>query len=65
MRLSVKQQTEGSMKILIYGAGVISCELAHMLCKKSDVTLLARGKWKEVIDANGTAPEHFCFNAAP
>ncbi|MCD8069249.1 MAG: NAD-binding protein [Lachnospiraceae bacterium] len=27
------------MKILIYGAGVIGCELAHMLCKKNDVTL--------------------------
>lgn len=47
------------MKILIYGAGVIGCELAHMLCKKNDVTLLARGKWKEAIDANGLVIRHY------
>ncbi len=47
------------MKILIYGAGVIGCELAHMLCKKNDVILFARGKWKETIDNNGLAIRHY------
>ncbi|MCD7723416.1 MAG: ketopantoate reductase family protein [Clostridiales bacterium] len=47
------------MKILIYGAGVIGCELAHILCKKNDVTLLARGKWKENIDRNGLVIRHY------
>lgn len=38
------------MKILVYGAGVIGCELAHELCKgKNDVTILARGNWKQNI----------------
>ncbi|MCD8348626.1 MAG: hypothetical protein LUD16_11925 [Lachnospiraceae bacterium] len=47
------------MRILIYGAGVIGCELAHMLCKKNDITLLARGKWKETIDSNGLVIRHY------
>ncbi len=47
------------MKILIYGAGVIGCELAHVLCKKNDVTLLSRGKWKEIIDKNGLVIRHY------
>ena len=43
------------MKILVYGAGVIGCELAHMLAKAGDdVTLLARGKWRETIDKIST-----------
>lgn len=37
------------MRILIYGAGVIGCELAHELCKgKNEVVLLARGDWKKI-----------------
>ena len=47
------------MRILIYGAGVIGCELAHMLCKKNDVTILARGKWKDAIDKNGLVIRHY------
>ncbi|MCC8051394.1 MAG: hypothetical protein LIP10_12205 [Clostridiales bacterium] len=47
------------MKILIYGAGVIGCELAHMLCKKNDITLLARVRWKETIDSNGLVIRHY------
>ena len=37
------------MRILVYGAGVLGCELAHVLLqnKKNDVTLLARGELKE------------------
>ncbi len=39
------------MRILVYGAGVIGCELAHVLCRAGqDVTLLARGSWKETIN---------------
>ena len=39
------------MRILVYGAGVQGCELAHRLLqnKKNVVTLLARGEWKERI----------------
>ena len=43
------------MRILVYGAGVLGCELTHVLLqnKKNDVTLLARGEWKERIDQKG------------
>ena len=48
------------MKILVYGAGVIGCELAHRLCKAGNkVTVLARGKWKQDIDANGLVIRHY------
>lgn len=48
------------MKILVYGAGVIGCELAHELCKgKNDVTILARGNWKRSIDQNGLVIRHY------
>ena len=36
------------MKILIYGAGVLGCNLARNLFRAGkDVPLLARGKWAE------------------
>ena len=42
------------MKILVFGAGVLGCNLARNLFRaKKDVTLLARGKWAEEIQANG------------
>lgn len=42
------------MKILVYGAGVLGCNLARNLWRAGkDVTLLARGKWAEEIQANG------------
>lgn len=42
------------MKILIYGAGVLGCNLARNLYRSGkDVTLLARGKWAEEIQNNG------------
>jgi 2-dehydropantoate 2-reductase len=42
------------MRILIYGAGVIGCNLANDFYKKGkDVTLLARGKWCETIRRDG------------
>ena len=42
------------MKILIYGAGVLGCNLARNLFRAGkNVTLLARGKWAEEIKKNG------------
>lgn len=42
------------MKILVFGAGVLGCNLAKGLFNASkDVTLLARGKWAEEIEKNG------------
>ena len=49
------------MRILVYGAGVLGCELAHALMqnKKNVVTLLARGEWKEMIDQKGLVIRHW------
>lgn len=48
------------MKILVYGAGVIGCELAHMLIKAGNhVTLLARGEWKNALEQNGLVIRHY------
>ena len=42
------------MKILVYGAGVLGCNLARNLFRAGkDVTLLARGNWAEAIRKNG------------
>ena len=42
------------MKILVYGAGVLGCNLARNLFRAGkNVTLLARGKWAEEIRKNG------------
>ena len=42
------------MKILVYGAGVLGCNLARNLFRAGkDVTLLARGKWAEELRQNG------------
>ncbi len=42
------------MKILVYGAGVLGCNLARNLFRAGkDVTLLARGEWAEQIRKNG------------
>lgn len=42
------------MKILVFGAGVLGCNLARNFFRsKKDVTLLARGKWAEEIKNNG------------
>ena len=42
------------MKILVFGAGVLGCNLARNLFRgKKDVTLLARGDWAEEIRKNG------------
>ena len=43
-----------SRSILIYGAGVIGCELAHVLKEGGNgVTLLARGEWKNTLKFQG------------
>ena len=42
------------MRILVYGAGVLGCNLARNLFRAGkDVTLLARGNWAEEIRKNG------------
>ncbi len=42
------------MKVLVHGAGVIGCCLTHVLCRAdNDVTLLARGVWKEALERDG------------
>lgn len=43
-----------NMRILVYGAGVLGCNLANNLYHaKKDVTLLARGVWAEQLKQNG------------
>ncbi|WP_027635275.1 ketopantoate reductase family protein [Clostridium butyricum] len=50
------------MKILVYGAGVIGCVLAHKLFRTgNDVTLLARGNWKDTIDEKGLTIDHYGY----
>ena len=47
------------MKVLVYGAGVIGCYLAHALCRAgNDVALLARGAWKETLERDGLVIRH-------
>ena len=42
------------MKILVFGAGVLGCNLARNLFRAGkNVTLLARGRWAEEIQKNG------------
>ena len=42
------------MKILVYGAGVLGCNMARNLLRAGkDVTLLAQGNWAEEIRKNG------------
>ena len=47
------------MKVLVYGSGVIGSYLAHVLCSAgNDVTVLARGKWKDALEAHGLRIRH-------
>ena len=42
------------MKLLVFGAGVLGCNLANNLFRAGkDVTLLARGPWADEIRRNG------------
>lgn len=47
------------MRVLVYGAGVIGCFLAHTLREAGqEVTLLARGRWKETLEKDGLVIRH-------
>ena len=47
------------MKIFVYGAGVIGSYLTHVLCAAgNDVTLVARGGWRETLERNGLTIVH-------
>jgi len=47
------------MKVLVYGSGVIGSYLAHVLVSGSnDVTMLARGQWKEQLKTHGLRIRH-------
>ena len=49
------------MRILVYGAGVLGCNMARDFFKAGrDVTLLARGKWAETIKTNGLCIKTMC-----
>lgn len=48
------------MKVLVYGAGVIGGQLAHALIKGgNDVTVIARGAWKETLERDGLRIHHY------
>lgn len=56
MCLNLRKKT---MKVLVYGTGVIGSYLAHVLCSAdNDVTVLARGRWKEHLEKNGLRIRH-------
>lgn len=47
------------MKILVYGCGVIGSFLIHKLCEAgNDVTVVSRGKWKNVLEEKGLKIHH-------
>lgn len=50
----------GKPRVLVYGAGVLGCSIAHALCMagKSEVSLLARGSWADGIERNGLRIRH-------
>lgn len=48
------------MRVLVYGAGVIGGLLAHKLCRAGqDVTVLARGAWKQALTTRGLQVRHY------
>jgi len=48
------------MKVLVYGAGVIGGQLVHALSKSgNDVTVIARGAWKETLEKDGLRIRHY------
>ena len=47
------------MKVLVYGAGVIGGQLVHALSiAGNDVTVIARGAWKETLQKDGLRIHH-------
>lgn len=58
-RCATKAGEERDVRILVYGAGVLGCELAHELTERGNqVVLLARGSWRETIDREGLIVQH-------
>lgn len=50
------------MRILVYGAGVLGCNLARDFFRAGkDVTLLARGEWAKTIQTNGLCIQNWVF----
>ena len=48
-----------NMKVLVFGAGIIGSYLTHILCLAgNEVTLLARGSWKDTLEENGLRIHH-------
>ena len=48
------------MKVLVYGAGVIGGQLVHALTiSGNDVTVIARGAWKEAMEKDGLRIRHY------
>ena len=47
-------------KVLVYGAGVLGCSIAHALCEagRADVALLARGEWADTLERDGLCIRH-------
>jgi len=51
------------MRILVFGAGVLGCNLANNLFRDGkDVTLLARGNWAKNLEENGLKIHHYFGN---
>ena len=51
---TAKEKENVIVKLLVFGAGVLGCNLANNLFRAGkDVTLLARGPWAEEIRSNG------------
>ncbi len=47
------------MKVLVYGCGVIGSYLVRVLCRAGhDVTVVSRGKWRQVLEENGLRIRH-------
>lgn len=51
---------ESKPTVLVYGAGVLGCSIAHQLITSghADVSLLARGAWADSLERNGLTIEH-------
>lgn len=47
-------------KVLVYGAGVLGCSIAHALCEegRAEVSLLARGQWADTIEHDDLCIRH-------
>lgn len=56
----MKSMAGGNMKILVYGAGVIGGQLAHVLSAcGNEVTVIARGAWAGTLRTEGLRIHHY------